>query len=59
MTVISVPARDFQRLDPDDDFFYDYSDIKRLDITIPNYEHIGGEEGNKYVVGKKPNYHGY
>lgn len=50
MTVISVPARDFQRLDPDDDFFYDYSDIKRLDITIPNYEHIGGEEGNKYVV---------
>ena len=49
MTVISVPARDAQRLDPDDDFFYDYSDVRSIDLAIPNYVHVD-EEGNKYVV---------
>jgi len=49
MTVISVPARDFQRLDPDDDCFYDYTDVKRLDVSIPNYEHVD-EENNRHVV---------
>ena len=52
MMVISVPARDFQRLDPDDDYFYDYTDVKRLDLTIPNFEHIE-EQNNKYVVSCK------
>ena len=49
MTVISVPARDFQRLDPDDDCFYDYTDVKRLDVSIPNYEYVD-EENNRHVV---------
>uniref|UniRef100_F6SSU9 PDZ domain-containing protein n=3 Tax=Ciona intestinalis TaxID=7719 RepID=F6SSU9_CIOIN len=49
MTVISVPAKDAQRLDPDDDFFYDYDDIRRIEIDIPEYEHVE-EEGSKFVV---------
>lgn len=49
MTVISVPARDAQRLDPDDDFFYDYTDMRSIDLSIPSYIHVE-EDGNKYVV---------
>ncbi|XP_078483744.1 sorting nexin-27-like [Ciona intestinalis] len=49
MTVISVPAKDAQRLDPDDDFFYDYDDIRKIEIDVPEYEHVE-EEGSKFVV---------
>uniref|UniRef100_H2YR40 PDZ domain-containing protein n=1 Tax=Ciona savignyi TaxID=51511 RepID=H2YR40_CIOSA len=49
MTVISVPAKDAQRLDPDDEFFYDYTDIRTIEITVPKCEHVE-EEGSKYVV---------
>jgi len=47
MTVISVPARDFRRLDPYD-CFIDYKDVKSLDVSIPNYQHIG----SRHVVYK-------
>ena len=49
MTVISVPPRDAQRLDPDDDYCYDYSDVRSIDLSIPTFTHVE-EEGNKYVV---------
>nr|CAB3266460.1 sorting nexin-27-like [Phallusia mammillata] len=49
MTVISVPARDAQRLDPDDDFFYDYTDVKSINVAVPKFEHVE-ENGSKFVV---------
>ena len=50
MRVISVPARDAQRLDPDDEFFYDYTDVRTIDISVPNYETVIEENNTKYTV---------
>ncbi|XP_076803328.1 sorting nexin-27-like [Clavelina lepadiformis] len=49
LSVISVPARDAQRLDPDDDYFYDYTDQRTIDLSIPQLEHVE-DGGNKYVA---------
>lgn len=49
LTVISVPAKDAQRLDPDDESFYDYSDVITIRLDIPEYRQIE-ENGMKYVV---------
>jgi len=49
MKIISVPARDAPRLDPDDDFFYDYTDVKKVDVSVPSFEHVE-ENGSRYVV---------
>ena len=52
LTIISVPPRGAQRLDPDDEFFFDYTDLRSIDLSVPTYMHVE-EEGNKYVVSSR------
>ncbi|XP_039257055.2 sorting nexin-27-like [Styela clava] len=49
LTVISVPAKDAHRLDPEDEFFYDYTDVITIRLDLPSFEHVE-ENGMKYVI---------
>nr|XP_027202465.1 sorting nexin-27-like [Dermatophagoides pteronyssinus] len=53
LTVISVTPREAEKLEPSDDtnnFVYDYSEKRSLPITIPDYNWIEKNNGERYCV---------
>ena len=55
LTVISVPNFKEDKGDPPSDessgfSFYDYSERRPMPISVPDYQHVVGDRGDKYVV---------